>query len=64
MKRSRFSEEQNIAILKEQENGFVRDVDAAFDHQFFNIAKAQIEPEIHPNGTTDYVRMEAMTRID
>jgi len=48
----------------ERFQGFIRHINAALDHQFLNITKAQVEAEVHPNGATNNVRMGAMARID
>jgi len=39
-------------------------IGTVFDHEFLDIAEAQIESKIHPNGAADIVWMEAMARID
>ena len=39
-------------------------IDAVFYHQLFDIAEAQVEPEIHPNNTFDDVWREAVPCIN
>jgi hypothetical protein len=45
-------------------NGFVTHHDAALEEQLFNVAQAQLKPEIPANGTTDHHRREAMAVIE
>ena len=52
-----------IRTYRPPTNSFVGHINAAFDQKLFNISKAKIEPEVHPNGATNDVRMKAMTRI-
>ena len=51
-------------LVDPSEDGFVRHINTAFGHEFFDVTKTQIEPEVHPNGTLNDVWMEAMARID
>ena len=45
-------------------NGFVGNINAAFDHEFLHISEAEIEPEIHPDGAFDDIWMEAVMGIN
>jgi len=45
-------------------DGFVSRINTAFDHEFFDITKTQIEVKIHPNGTANNIRMEAVAKVD
>jgi hypothetical protein len=43
--------------------GLIRDVHSALEEEFFDIAIAEAEPEIEPNGVADDLDWEAVVLI-
>lgn len=39
-------------------------IDASLDHEFFDIAKTQVEPELHTNSTLDDIMMKALVGVN
>lgn len=52
--------DQQSELFRPAADGFVADVDAALGQQLLDIAKAQAEAEIQPDGMADHLRRETV----
>ena len=43
---------------------FLRDIDPALGHQFFNLTQAQIKSKIQPDNTLNHIRMKTAAMIN
>src|SRR5262249_10475074 len=46
-----------------QPNGLVADLDTSLGEQLFDVAMAQVEAEVQPDGVADYLGREAMAMV-